>query len=317
MNGGMTNSRGKDQEARGMYDFFEWCKAPPGGRPVRRWALLVLLGAVSGCGQQRVSSDPLPDIAKAVALRTATEAGPAATGAVAAVPKGEGWGALKGVFRLDGAPAALAPLSTGGKDAAVCGASVKNEALVVGPDGGIANVLVFARRVSRVFDGEGFNQPAEAIFDQKACLFLSHVMGLKVGDTMRIKNSDPIGHNTNMSPAGNPPSNVLLAGGGEATYQFIRQLPAPTAVTCNIHPWMKAYVIARDDPYFTVTGEDGSFEIAHLPAGEPVEFQVWHELAAEGLEAKSDWARGRFTVTIPKDGVEDLGEIKVPAARLR
>ena len=56
---------------------------------------------------------------------------------------------------------------------------------------------------------------------------------------------------------------------------------------------MKAYIIARDDPYVAVTKPDGTFEIKNLPAGEDIEFQVWHEQAPGGLEAKGGWSKGR------------------------
>ena len=49
-------------------------------------------------------------------------------------------------------------------------------------------------------------------------------------------------------------------------------------VVCNIHPWMKAYILSLDHPYMAVTGEDGTFEIKNMPAGQH-EFQFWHEIA--------------------------------------
>jgi hypothetical protein len=75
---------------------------------------------------------------------------------------------------------------------------------------------------------------------------------------------------------------------------------------------MKSYLIARDDPYFAVTGKDGSFEIANLPAGEEIEFQVWHERSAAGISA-GPVSKGRFKVKVPADGVEDMKVIEVPA----
>jgi hypothetical protein len=65
-----------------------------------------------------------------------------------------------------------------------------------------------------------------------------------------------------------------------------------------------------------VTKADGSFEIPNLPAGEKVEFQVWHEKQSK-LAAKPEWAQGRFTVTIPKDDVLDLGQIQVAPGALQ
>jgi hypothetical protein len=97
----------------------------------------------------------------------------------------------------------------------------------------------------------------------------------------------------------------------------------PTMVTCNIHPWMKAYAVFRKDGYVGVSAADGSFTIPDLPAGETLEFQVWHERStgpngALGL-AKPDlkWTpKGRFQVKIEADEVKDIGTLEVPAAAL-
>ena len=97
----------------------------------------------------------------------------------------------------------------------------------------------------------------------------------------------------------------------------------PTAVTCNIHPWMKAYMVFRKDGYVGVSAADGSFTIPDLPAGELLEFQVWHERSigpnqALGLaEPDLKWSsKGRFQVKIEADEVKDIGTLEVPAAAL-
>jgi uncharacterized protein (DUF2141 family) len=38
-------------------------------------------------------------------------------------------------------------------------------------------------------------------------------------------------------------------------------------VRCNNHPWMQAYINVAPNPYFAVTGADGSFTISNLPPG--------------------------------------------------
>jgi hypothetical protein len=139
-------------------------------------------------------------------------------------------------------------------------------------------------------------------------------MGVRAGQPMLIKNSDPIGHNTNISPTGDVQFNALIAAGGSATYSFSRAQTDPVGIVCNIHPWMKAYVLPRKDPYFAVTKADGTFEIEKLPAGEDIEFQVWQERKPKGLQAKAEWAGGKFKVKIPKDDALDLGTVAVPAS---
>jgi hypothetical protein len=90
----------------------------------------------------------------------------------------------------------------------------------------------------------------------------------------------------------------------------------PAQVNCNIHPWMKAWLVVRPNPYATVTAADGSFEIKNLPAGE-LELQLWHEKAGFIQEftvgGKSEKvAKGRKKVTITPAGI-DLGEMVISA----
>jgi hypothetical protein len=148
-------------------------------------------------------------------------------------------------------------------------------------------------------------------------MFLSHVFAAQTKDTIVIKNSDPIGHNTSLTPPGQQGINPLLPSGGEAEYKFAKPVAMPVDTTCSIHPWMKAYIMAREDPYFAVTKPDGSFEIANLPAGEEIEFQVWHERPGNNFDVPGLATKGRFKKKIPADGVEDLKVIEIPASSLQ
>ncbi len=231
------------------------------------------------------------------------------------------WGTLRGKFVYQGEAPVLPPLGTGGKDGAVCDVHpIVNESLLVDAQTkGIKNVVIFARKVSRVHESYEKDAQADVLFDQKECVFLSHVLPLRVGQTLVIKNSDPVGHNSNISPVGDTALNPLLPAGADQRHVFKRAQNMPVPVTCNIHPWMKAYVLPRNDPYFAVTHSDGSFEIANLPAGEEIEFQVWHERGKGNqgaLEAKKAWAKGRFKLKLAADKVEDLGTIEVAPAAL-
>lgn len=272
--------------------------------------------AVSGCTHSSADAEIAPDMQQVLALRESQEGGQAAE-QEAAGPVGTGWGTLKGVLRFQGELPQLPALDTNGKDASVCGSVVPDPSLKVDPSSrGIAFVLIYARKVSRVKNPE-IPEGSTPIFDQEKCVFLSPVFAVRVGQPVTIKNSDRIVHNTKIDAAGNPPFNPMLGPGAVAEYTFVKQLALPAQVVCSIHPWMSAYMIARGDPYYAVTDKDGAFEIPDLPAGEPIEFQVWHERAQGGLQARPDWKRGRFKATIPADGVLDLGTIDVPANAFR
>ena len=100
---------------------------------------------------------------------------------------------------------------------------------------------------------------------------------------------------------------------------FEKTEPYPAEVACNVHPWMKSYLLIRDNPYMAKTGKDGSFEIKNLPAGK-LEFIFWHE--SKGVlrsvavgDTKTD-RKGRAKLTIPAGETLDLGDIKVSAKAL-
>ncbi len=275
--------------------------------------------SVAGCSSS--NPDPQPDTKLVREYREG--GGQTAAAGNAAASTGEGWGHLKGRFVFNGTPPSLTPLNTGGKDPVACEVikPMPNQNLVVnGSDKAIQYVLVYARKAPRVIEQKEIGEIGSQIFDQKNCIFLSHVLGVRIGHPITVKNSDPVAHNTNCSPPIDRNFNQLIGPGAEFQHTFGRAQSSPVPVSCSIHAWMSAYILPRDDPYYGVSKEDGTFEIKNLPAGVPLEFQVWHESAAgtgNGLQAKPDWGRGRFSVTIPKDDTLDLGTIAAPASAFK
>jgi hypothetical protein len=99
----------------------------------------------------------------------------------------------------------------------------------------------------------------------------------------------------------------------------------PAQVTCSIHPWMVAYMLPRENGYHAVTDAEGLFEITNVPAGEEIEFQVWHESAtgSGGLVGTTPdasdvkWTnRGRFTITLEPDSEKEI-KVIVPQKSFR
>lgn len=285
--------------------------------------LLVAMVLTVGCNR-REEFGPVADIASSQEIRAAFTGGEdSGDEEEAAVATGTGWGTLKGRFAYEGEPPEM-PLYNVNKDMEACtigGQSPPQETLLVdSATKGIANVAVFVRSVSRVHDsakgGEG-----SKLFDQKNCIFLSHVFPLTLGQTMEIMNSDPVGHNTNIS--GKNSFNQTIPANASIPFKPQKEEAVPVSVSCSIHPWMMAWFLPRENAYVAVTAPDGSFEIANLPAGEELEFQVWHESAGgpgkslvlttpEAKELK--WSnKGRFKVKLAEDEVKELN-LTVPAA---
>lgn len=282
----------------------------------------------SGCTPQGtagpvVSAERIAEIRTALA-ETASSGGEEADQAGAT---GTGWATLEGqfLFEQSASPRPRQPLQIT-KDVAVCapgGKAVLDRVMLVDQGTrGIANVAIYLRKASRVHESA---QPEaqSVLFDQEQCIFLTHVMGMVVGQTIEIKNSDPIGHNTNISMSAGAGFNQTIASGDSTDFQPTREESLPAQVLCNVHPWMVAYILPRSNPYFAITKSDGSFRIENLPAGEELEFQVWHEMAAGpgntlviGTdEAKTlEWSRkGRFKLKLDPDETRPL-TLEIPAS---
>jgi len=289
--------------------------------PVSARLVVLVAAAAVGCGPQRGDS-PRADAAAVAKLRESLK-GPAQEVAAegSATPTGTGWATLKGRFTFAGDPGQPKALVVD-KDTEVCGKSSKLFDVSLRVDSstkGLADVVVFVRKASRVKEPATPEAPAR-IFDQKNCEFLSPVFVGRVGRPIDINNSDPVGHNTNIDGTS---FNQLIPAGQGTAYTPDSEMGVPRAVTCNIHPWMKAYMLVRKDGYAAVSAADGSFEIADLPAGEPLEFQVWHARATGSgggvvlARPELKWnPKGRFTITLQADEVKDLGTLEVPAGAL-
>jgi hypothetical protein len=282
--------------------------------------LLLTCCVLIGCRRQDASG-PLADIVASEKIREAFVAGSSGSAEEAAVSTGTGWATLKGKFVYEGDAPERAPYNVN-KDMDACtigGKAPLQEGLVVDPSSkGIANVAVFVRSVSRVHDSAAKGEESK-VFDQKNCVFLTHVFPIVLGTTMQIKNSDQVGHNTNIVDN----INQTIPVGETIAYKPQKEAAEPKGVTCSIHPWMSAYFLPRKNGYVAVTDKDGNFEIPNLPAGENLEFQVWHESAPSAgklvlttPEAKElKWSnKGRFKVKLAENEVKELSLTVPPAA---
>jgi len=298
------------------------------GRPlllsVSTCAALLAVAIITALGCARSTAPALPASEdEALAMRQILDAGGGAasdseTVKVRAEPTG--WATLAGRFRLQGTPPPRIPLNVN-KDTEVCapgGRQVLSEELVVGLSGGIRDVLVFATTELPENDPKWEHpsyaaaRDAEVEFDQKDCVFLSHVFPVRTTQSVKVMNSDPIGHNTNIQPTrGANQFNQTIPAGGFTFYSPGGESRDPFPVSCSIHPWMSAFMISRENPLFAVTDAEGNFEIPNVPAGVEIEFRVW-QAKANYLEdvtvngQPANWSRGYMKITLDPDERREL-----------
>jgi hypothetical protein len=291
-----------------------------------RWLVPGALAAVlGGCARpQPPAITVTPTNASVVALRSALGTGAnAAAAAPATVAEPTGWATLRGTFKLTGQAPERSPLTVD-KDMQVCapgGKQVLSESLVVdSATQGIKDVVIYLAGPGKFPVGDAkwehpdYAAGADATreFDQKNCVFLEHMFAMRSKQKLKILNSDPVGHNTNMQGGGKAnPLNATIPAKGDATYEPGGESSEPFAVSCSIHPWMSARMLVRDSPYVAISKADGTFEIKNIPAGVPLEFRVWQEagkflqdVTVNGQAEK--WSKGRLKVTLQPDEVREM-----------
>jgi plastocyanin len=149
------------------------------------------------------------------------------------------------------------------------------ENVVAGPANALANVFVYVK--SGVPAGQPFAAPATpVVLDQNGCRYHPHVLGIMVGQPLEILNSDPLLHNIKAIAKANRPFNVSQPSAGMKTTRTFSASEVMVNLECNVHGWMHAYAGVRPDPFYAVTGPDGSFSIKGLPPG-TYTIEAWHE----------------------------------------
>jgi plastocyanin len=276
--------------------------------------------ATAGC-EHRVAAGPRPDAKAVEEIRAALKTAPKPAAAATETAEASGWANITGKMAVAGATPAPAALSQP-KAVAECSTHpLVDESLMV-KNGMLTGAVIFARTPKLQVNPDLKAPTEDIVLDNKNCRFEPHVVLLQAGQKLAVKNSDPFGHNTKIDSNETPAQNFSLPAGATVEHSFGKEEPQPVKVGCSIHPWMGGWIIVRGNPYGAVTGDDGAFQLAKLPAGREIEFQLWQEKAGflsaatiNGGAIKVD-GKGRFKVKLEPD--QDLAlDISIPAESLK
>jgi len=286
------------------------------------WLLSMTLPLLAlGCQQ----GSPAPETADAATEDASTVvASPAIADAQSPQVKqvaDSSWATLKGRFVFDGKAPERAKVNVT-RDAELCGKfDLRNEEVIVGPDGGIANIFVWVslkkkdRAKLRIHPDYEAEEDATVRLTNKDCRYEPFGVVLRTGQKLELGNDDPVAHNVNLMFRSNTASNQIIPPGSSSTLDNVtKPEKLPAAAKCDIHPWMAGRVMVLDHPYAAVTAEDGTFEIKNLPAGEDLTFRIWHEkgyVQEVEIDGKPEkWKSGRLKENL-EGGETDLGDIVV------
>jgi plastocyanin len=185
-------------------------------------------------------------------------------------------GVLTGTIRYTGRKPARKPIDMSGDPACVEAHHAKayDESIVVNPNRTLANVFVY---IKSGLEGKNFETPATPVtIDQQGCWFHPRVMGIRTGQTLQVTNSDPVTHNIHPLAQINREWNHSQGQGDAPLARRFVKPEVMIRVKCNIHSWMHAFIGVVDNPYFAVTGADGTFEVRNVPPGDYV-IEAWQE----------------------------------------
>ena len=162
------------------------------------------------------------------------------------------------------------------KDSQICDPDGKKtvslERLIVGPENGVANTIVYLKNISA---GKAVELPEQRRhLDQRHCRYIPHILLVPENAPLQMQSSDATLHTIHMD--------------GAATYNLpfpfpnqinSRNMPTPGLVNlrCNGgHVWMNAEMMVVPHPYYAVTDESGRFEFTGVPPG-TYQIEAWHE----------------------------------------
>jgi len=142
----------------------------------------------------------------------------------------------------------------------------------VNENGTLPNVFVYVKQ-----GAEKYSSPVPTktvILDQHGCMYQPHVLGVMAGQELLIVSSDPTTHNIHPMPKNNREWNQSQPPGAVPLEKKFAHPEIMIPVKCNQHPWMKAYIGVTANPFYSVTGSDGTFNIKGLPPGDYI-IEAW------------------------------------------
>lgn len=180
------------------------------------------------------------------------------------------------------------------KDEDVCGGMREVPKIRLSDDGGVQDAVVYLAGIEK---GKSWSADADQAetpaIDNVECRFEPHVQVIRPGN-MDVVNSDPVLHNTHGFYGRRTAFNLALPNKGQ-TIEVDLDRPGLVRVECDAHGWMLGWVFVANNPYYAITGEDGTFTIENVPPGEYT-MGVWQEHT--GMMEKSVTVKGGETTSV-------------------
>lgn len=167
------------------------------------------------------------------------------------------------------------------------------EDFIIGPDKGLKDVVVMLKDVKK---GKAFTIPKVRI-ESIDCDFIPFMNVIKDHDEIEVVNMDPVEHDIQGYETARErgarvlfnrplPMNPFLELAGVFGKKYMAGEPMREKIhlrkgrnlfvmQCGFHPYMFAWGLVAENPYFFITKEDGKFSITDVPPGDYI-LSAWH-----------------------------------------
>ena len=227
---------------------------------MRRFGLVVAVSVVAislACGGENPAPPP--------AAPAGPPVDPATAGTVTVIAKFEGAVPAPEMITITGDPKCV------GENGAP---QQRDERIVVDANQALQNVFVYVKDGLGNF---GFPVPTQpVVLDQDKCRYTPRVVGVRVGQPLEVRNSDPLMHNVRSNAVINQSFNKSTPIEGMKFDHVFATKEVMVPFKCDVHGWMSAYVGVIDHPYFGTTAADGKVVLGNLPPG-TYTIEAWHE----------------------------------------
>jgi len=203
-----------------------------------------------------------------------------------------GAGKVTGKVTLTGLAPKLAPLPVT-RDMKTCGTTKPDESLEVSQGGGVKNAVLW------IADGPKAAKDAsksKVTLDQKQCEYAPHVLAMPAGGTLQIVNGDKLFHNVHARDGDRTVFNYAMPVPNHVIPKPLKEAGV-LRITCDVHPWMRAWVHVLATSAFAVTDDSGGYTISGVPPGKHT-LKLWHERLGEKEQQVNVPAGGAATADL-------------------
>ena len=121
--------------------------------------------------------------------------------------------------------------------------------------------------------------------------FQPPVLPILKGTVVNFPNSDPVFHSAFSTSPSNPFELGVYGEGSEKSLKFVK--PGEVEIFCHIHPYMHAFILVLENPYFTLTDGNGKYTLSGVPKGTYI------------IKAWQGFLRATGTKTVTLDGEQE------------